>query len=1855
MSDFSSSEQAGAIAIVGMAGRFPGAASVDELWRNLRAGKELIARFSDDELRHAGVDLGEVGEDYVKARAILDSPESFDAAFFGISAREAALIDPQQRLFLETCWEALEDAAIEPNQFPGLIGVWGGASSALMTSRTYLQHVLSRPGAVAAGDMLPLMLGNHNDFLTTRVSYKLNLRGPSVNVQTACSTSLVAVAHACQALLNWQCDVALAGGVCLSYPQATGYTYHEGGITSPDGHCRPFDAAAAGTVPGNAVAIVALRRLEDAIADGHDIIAVIRGTATNNDGAGKVSFAAPSIEGQAEVIAMAHAAAGVSPSTIDFVEAHGTATPLGDPIEVAALTRAFRAGGATGVQTCLLGAIKSNFGHVDRAAGVAGLIKAALALRHREIPATLHFTAANPKCELETSPFKVNSELVPWPNRIHPRRAGVSSFGLGGTNAHVVLQEAPVSPVQRPAGRPSELVVISARTQSALEAATDNLVAHLERHSDIKISDLAFTLSSGRQAFSHRRAVVASTVADAVTVLRGRDPKRMISGVSEFGSRTVAFMFSGGGTQYVQMGRELRSQAPVFREELDRALTICRPTRDLESVLFPSSGLEEDAAKRLEEPSWGLPALFAIQYALARQFMAWGVQPDALIGHSMGEYTAACLSGVMSLEVAMAVVAMRGKLFETLPRGGMIGVPLSESAVRNLLDERLAIAAVNADDSCVVSGPPAALADLERRLAEDDVECRRLHINVAAHSQMVEPILDEFNRFLSGIILSPPTLPIVSNLTGTLLTAADAQSPAYWTRHLRQTVRFGAGLDVLLAEPNRVLLEVGPGQTLAGFARVHPRRQPNQAVIASMRHPKEAVSDFAVLQQAVARLWTVGVSINWRAGEASGSYQRLHLPTYPFERRHYAIEPPLRTITAAPPEVAGYQQVPSTTAAPPGQVMNHELPTSIASRASRADRICERLTEILQKLSGLALNEISPNASFLEMGFDSLFLTQASLRFKSEFKVKITFRQLFEEAPTLSTLADYIDRKLPAEAFPAPATATPVANAAPVSQSPQLLTPFVSQPGRPVPAQALPNDASILERVVQEQLRIMAEQLRLLGGAPTSAAPVYSPGEVVAWAPPTQLPAASSVPLLHEPSSTQAHSDAPIHFGPFHGIDKAHEGLTPHQQQHLDALIERYTRRTQGSKQLTEAQRQRLADPRAVTGFRKTWKELVYQIATVRSEGSRVWDVDGNEYVDVTSSFGISLFGFSPKFVNDAIHEQLDEGIELGSLSPLAKEATDLICELTGSERVTFANTGSEAIAGAIRAVRTVTGREWIAVFNDEYHGIAEEVLVKSIGPEGRRRSAPAAPGIPDHMVDKVLVLHYDDPKCLDILRERAADLAGVIVEPVQNRHPGFRPTEMIKAVRAVTKELEIPLIFDEMITGFRLHQRGAQGYFGIDADLVCYGKIMSGGLPIAAIAGKAQYMDGFDGGLWRFGDDSYPEGGVTFFGGTFTRNPLSLAASVAALRHLKSQGPQLQQNLNARGDRLAAELKAIVARTGAPIDVEHCGSIFNLAYTTDNPTNRLFGYSLRERGLHIWDRPFFLTTAHSDADLAFIVKTFEQGIWDMQAAHFFAPPTTTTPPSPPGSSEHEGSFPLTEAQKEIWVAAHMDADVAIVYNETLAIHLRGDLDVSTLRAAISKVLRRHPILLARIDESGDTQHVSADVHLDLPLVDLSTEPDPGREQLNTAIAAASGTPFDLVKGPLVRFTIFRCSDSHHVVVWTSHHIVCDGSSTGVVLRDIAAAYSTLRAGMQWELPAAPAFRTFALESESNREESEEAMAYWQRQLVTCRHRSICQPIARGLLCDRHKPRQFVTSCLRPFARRSDAPPPRNRRPWSSS
>lgn len=1715
----------GQIAIVGMAGRFPGAGSVDELWQNLCRGIESISFMADEDLEIAPPDavLSDKISNFVKARGILENCDYFDASFFGYNPREAELMDPQHRIFLECASEALENAGYNPEVYPGSIGVYGGLSL-----NTYLIfNVLNdRNGAEEFArayqtGAYETMTGNDKDYLTTRVSYKLHLNGPSITIQTACSSSLVAVCEACKALRQGDCEMALAGGVSISFPQKRGYQFIEGGLASADGHCRAFDADATGTVFGSGAGIVALKRLDRALSDGDTIHAVIKGTGLNNDGALKVGYMAPGVDGQADAIIMAHADAGVTADSITYVETHGTGTPLGDPIEIEALTKAFRAS-THSRNFCAIGSLKTNIGHLEAASGVSGLIKTVLSLGHKKLPPSLHFQRPNPEINFSETPFFVNTELHDWDTEKKPLRAGVSSFGVGGTNAHVVLEEAPEIKPSDPS-RPFQLILLSAKTMSALDTAGRNLITFLRKHRETRISDLCYTLQLGRRHFAFRSFAICQDQGDISNLLNTVDKNWVKRKDATISTPPVVFMFPGQGSQHANMGKDLYDNEPVFRNDVDQCAEILSPILDLDlrELLYPNEEERDNAARKLEETVITQPALFVIEYALAKQWMRWGVFPEAMIGHSVGEYVAACLAGVFSLEEALQVMATRALLMNEQPGGAMLAVGLGEKDIRFQLDSGLSLAASNSPRNTIISGSYEAIGLLAQKLSAQGIVTRELHTSHPFHSEMIAPVQDPFVETMKKISLSPPEIPFISGNTGTWITREEATDPAYWGRQLCQPIRFSEGILELNKEPERILLEVGPSKTLSTLTLQHSKIQKDQTVLASLKHAQEKQNDLSCMLYALGQLWLAGVEIDWKGFYAHENRHHIPLPTYPYEKRRFWIEPPkpesplkqtakedrsFKTQELLPnaPEEFVPSSASETTTTPT------ETPLPKDKESSREEPILFSLQRELHELSGIPTEDIDVSSTFLEMGFDSLFLTQVSLAFQNKFGAKVTLRQLLGDYPTLELLSQYLEEHLPNEYAEKDVSSVPLSD-------------FDSE--SPPASPSVEGD------------------LGPFGPEKTSSRQDAGPKE--------------------KPSFRR--------HGPYAPIRKElRDDLTARQREIINDLIKRYVARTQKSKEITRLHRPHFADPRAVAGFRSAWKEMTYPIVTAGSSGSKVWDVDGNEYIDITMGFGIYLFGHSPPFVTKAVQKQLKKGIEIGPQSPLAGEVASLVCEFTGMDRATFCNTGSEAVLGAVRAARTVTGKNRIVLFEGDYHGINDEVLIRKGSISGPPRSFPIAPGIPPEMVKNVFVLDYGTDESLEFIESHAQDLGAVLVEPVQSRRPDLQPRDFLHKVREVTRKSGTALIFDEVITGFRSHPGGAQALFGVRADLATYGKVIGGGMPIGAIAGKSLFMDAFDGGMWHYGDDSFPEAGVTFFAGTFVRHPLAMAAAHTVLDYLKQNSPELQLKLNERTEQFADVLNTYFERERVDLRMASFSSVCYLKDNSGSKYSALLYYYLREKGLHVWEgRPIFLSTAHSEGDIERIVLAFKESVREMLRAGFLS--RTSEPlrhPDSPGIEEIAGKeeknrVHLTEAQKEIWLASQFSETASCSFNESCTLELRGSFNLDAMEKAFKALTTRHEALRTTFSQDGEFQYVAPFMDVELPVQDLSGLEDEERKKaIDDLIYEDVRRPFDLLNGPLLRVLCVKVEEDYHLLIIAAHHIVCDGWSYDVMVQDLSRLYS---------------------------------------------------------------------------------------------
>ena len=1007
-----------AIAVVGLSGRFPGASNPDQLWRNLCNSVESISFFSPEELGPGIEDSLRNDPNYVPARGLIEDADKFDATYFGIGPLEAKVMDPQQRVFLELAQHALENAGYDPERYRGSIGVFAGSGD----NHYYTTNLLTHPDLLALAGKLAVEYGNEKDYLALRTAYLLDLRGPAISLNTACSTTLLAIDYACRSLLDHECDMALAGGIDITVPQKSGFLFQEGGVFAKDGHCRPFDADATGTMFCDGAGVVVLKRLTDAVADGDTIYCLVRGSGKNNNGSRPASFLAPSMEGQAEVIAIAQADASVPVETIRYIEAHGTGTPVGDPIEFEALRTVFERKTAK-KQFCHIGSIKGNIGHPTNAAGVVGFIKAALVLYHETIPPTLHFKTPNPRMDLADSPFVFADKLIPFPRGEQVRRAAVSSFGFGGTNVHVILEEAPVPKGERPS-RPRQLLLLSAKSQSTLNAYSTSLQETLQSAPPKDFADTAYTFQVGRKQMAHRRFVVAGDPREAARLLAQPNPLHCGNKRCDRRNPPIVFLFGGQGTQYVNMGLNLYRDEPLFRAIVDDCCDYLKPHLDvdLRELLYPRVGDEITAQISLVNTLYTQPSIFVIEYALARFWQSLGVEAAMMAGHSIGEFVAATLAGVWELEDALRIVALRGRLMHDLPRGSMIAVNSSAESIETLLPAALQIASNNAPNLCVVSGPEAAINAFQKQLESQGIVCHHLHTSHAFHSAMVDPIIEPLREAIAQITLRAPAKPFISTVTGKLITAAETTDPAYWARHARSTVEFGKAIHNLKEHGYDLFLECGPRSTMCSLARKQFTPDHPCTAIPSLPDTADNNAEWETVLFALGCLWLNGVAISWDGFYTHEDRLRIPLPTYPFERQSYWVDP-AATVGAAQGHAAPSDYCHSASESPLAQFaapLLSEIGTAEPSSTSRLDHIAARVIDLLFAISGRERSQIDSTATFMEQGFDSLSLTQVAFAIRKQFSVKVTFSQLMNQFPNVAMLSEHLDTTMPPDILAVP-------------------------------------------------------------------------------------------------------------------------------------------------------------------------------------------------------------------------------------------------------------------------------------------------------------------------------------------------------------------------------------------------------------------------------------------------------------------------------------------------------------------------------------------------------------------------------------------------------------------------------------------------------------------------------------------------------------------------------------------------------------------------------------------------------------------------------------------------------------------
>ncbi len=1746
----------GKVAVIGMGCRFPGeAVSPEKFWNVLKNGIDTmgtvpISRWDVKKYYHPSSDA--VGKMYTKSGAFVEGIDKFDAAFFGITPVEAEKIDPQQRLLLEVSMEAMEESGLD---IMGLQGSKTGVFIGISTNE-YLGYVDQEgfdkiEGYTLTGSMLSTASG--------RISYTFGFNGPSMSIDTACSSSLVAVHQAVTSLNAYQSDMALAGGVNLIISPKGYIGLSRLNALSPQGRCKTFDDSADGYARGEGCGIIILKRLSDAIRDGDNILALITGSAINHDGKSS-GLTVPNGVAQENVVKDALKQAGLSASNIDYIEAHGTGTKLGDPQEINALSNVFTSSRAKD-KKLMVGSVKTNIGHLESAAGIAGVIKVILALNKERIPKHLHYNVPNRFINWDKMMIEVTDREIEWNRTKNPRTAGVSSFGLSGTNSHIILQEAPIIKQKEAnkASRPYHILTFSAKNGQALNEYALKFKDYLLQ-SEESIENICYTSNVCKTSYGNRFAVVGETKEDFVKKLERFSTNNDILKTNKKTDKRIAFMFTGQGSQYIGMGQELYETQCVFRDAIEECSTLF--DKYLEKSIIDLLYTKNNPEDILERTEYTQPVIFSIEYALMKLWESYNVKPSIVVGHSIGQYMAAYAAGIFTLEDAVKLVAIRGKLMQTMHgKGKMIAVFESEDKLKDIIrenefkNEEVSIAAINSPQNISVAGTVEAIYKLQEILSQRGIMYKQLKVSYGFHSASMAPVVERFKEVTSKVTYSMPQIPIVADITGEIVTNDKLSHPDYWNNHIVDTVRFYDAVRTIETEGYEILIEVGSHSVLSGIASECMKNE-RAIILPSLRYRK---GDWEQLLNTIGELYTNGININWDELNKYYSKKKVMLPTYPFQRKKYWKY----DVEVGSGEV-GLGDMLSNKSGEEYQLKSNSV------RRLGMDKIKSKIKEIIYSVSGIDTSDIGEDESLFALGLDSLMLVKIKKQIDNEFKMDIALNKYFEQLNTVAKIAKYLNENTCnniSEAMEEVAITVETSSMSNTDSRSTLVAEELKSTKR-LEEEAFEKDyvvdeyksmglESTIGKVMDMQMKTMSKSIYDLAAKQLEVLKTTTESNVksISSYGNEHIEKNQFEPKIKEPKKRPDYPKVNIR-----SIKLEEDELTVKQRKFIDDLIYSYNKRTQKSKSYEEKYRYTFSHWLTSLNFRMTLKELIYPLIAKEAEGGYFWDIDGNKYLDLALGYGVHFFGHKPEFVIEAIENQVKKGFVLSPHSELIGEAAELICELTGVDRVNFCNTGSEAVMAAMRIARTVTNRKKIVRFAGSYHGIYDGVLAEA----DDYGTFPLASGIMEGAVEDIIVLGYGSPDSLDKIKELGSELAAVLVEPVQSRRPGIQPKEFLVELRKITEEIGATLIFDEMITGFRIHPGGAQKHFGVQADIVTYGKIVGGGMPIGVVAGKKEYLDAVDGGFWNFGDKSWPQKEVTFIAGTFANHPITISSLHAVLEHMKAHGSSLHDRLNDKVKNFADTLNIFFKKENIPIRIKHFGSLFrfesfgryDLALMPIEMD--LFFYILMYKGIYTWERRVnFFSTVHTDDDFEFIIRSVKDTIRELRAGGF---PFVASEDKAlvQGSIKESGDnvYPMSTAQKRFFVLNHIsEYESAVHLPYPILIH--GALDKERVEQVFKEIVKRHEGL-----RTGFTIREQEMVQLIHDDVDFQVEYKKAHGSNIEELVHSFIKPFNLIEPPLIHVGIAELNEKLSLLFIDLHHIIADGLSANIVAQDFVKLYS---------------------------------------------------------------------------------------------
>lgn len=1667
------------VAIVGMSCRFPAAVSIEEFWKLLTSDHGGFSEFPGDRIP-ASLKQRSVYP-AVNHGGFLFNISHFDPGMFGLSPREAAYIDPQHRLLLEVTWEALQHAGIPHKKIKGTnCGVYVGISH-----HEYSKLSLTEEADAHGGT------GSALSISANRISYLLDLKGPSTAIDTACSSSLVAVHEAVRALQSNEIDMAIAGGVNLLVNQETSVIFAKAGMLSPTGESKPFDSAANGYVRGEGCGVIILKKLSHAIRDNDNILAIVRGSAVNHNGRSN-GITAPNGQSQMHVIQKAMQKANVLPSDIQMVEAHGTGTSLGDPIEVNTLGLLF-----SGPQQnqCLLTSVKSSIGHLEAAAGIAGLIKTVLCLQHKKVPRQNNFFNLNPHINLGA---QLKIPLVDSPlDESRTILAGVSSFGFGGTNAHIILEQG----LQKDARTADtngvgqeRLVLLTAPSEKKLQTLIGTFRVNI-KNTSCHLDDLSYSTLMRGDILQNALGVVAGSLPELESTLKGYPvlPANAfaLNCTMTLANPRIVWVFTGQGSQFHKMGHELFHAEPVFRSALEECNKHLQASSfDLFSVLFGDEPFALNATGNSQ------PAIFAFEYALAKLLMSWGIKPDLLVGHSIGEYVAACIAGVMDLKDSLTLLVTRARLMQQLPGGSMISVLADKHVLNEILEfePMVSVAALNSPENVVLSGEDERIEKIISYLQQHQIVYTNLNVSHAFHSRMMLPMLEEFMHEVQLITLRNPSIQMISSQTGKVEKEIFA-NPDYWINHVKNPVLFAESIKSI-APDGDVFIEIGPQSHLKNLIeKCLELPKANYVFAAQSGKDRAGRRDVLLLAGKIA---TLGITVDWKNVLGPGTYVKAAVPFLPYEKTaHWA---------GSPTEIVIGNKDKSITKRGDGR-------ENIASTPEKEIR--QLVSEILH----IPYDQVNSKSSLIEIGADSILLIELISKIEHKFSIKLSIGQLFSNLSTIEAISNFIASSSYKEPIVSGANDIDIEDSPAVENNPYQLI----------------KQIEVLNQSIQGQLHNLKSSLN---NSTSSGVTSKLNGQQI-----DPLFNANANKLREEVT------------------------LTPSQLAYIETLRVNYNQKTLRSKEHAAFSKVNLSDWLHSIDFRLITKEFLYPIVSSKAYGAKFLDIDGNEYIDLAMGYGVNFFGNNPSFILKSIANQLGSGLEIATQSQLTFEVAKDICELTENDRLVFVNTGTEAVMTAIRVARAATGKNKVGLFKGYYHGSFDGYLVQPNVNDGG--VMPLSVGIPGSLVNDALLLDYGHQSAIDFIEKNASTLAAILVEPIQSRQPSLYSEAFLQQLRTVTERHGIALIFDEIISGFRVHPGGVRAKSGIKADLTTYGKIIGGGMPIGILAGKSEYLDRIDGGQWMFGDDSFPQTHKIFFGGTFCKHPLAIAAAKAVIDELREKGTSLHQEVNALADTLQTELNSFFTRNSLPVKIVRFTSLFRFEFLGQYSSIRrpiecdLFFYSLIAKGVFTWERRIcFLSTQHTLADIQVIIEKVKETCHELKEAGFFSTdenPTATEVKQPYSAVK---ALPLTKLQQEIFILSAMNKASALACNITTTLQIDGEISTTILQQAITTLVQRCETLRARISKEGTHLEIYEHAHCPVELIDASSSND---EKILALIQEREiSTPFKLDEAPLFRVVLLRLPANRYYFIFTVHHIVADGWSIGAISKLLGEIYTEL-------------------------------------------------------------------------------------------